>query len=70
MHAKVLKFHIYISHEKIAATCFFFLLGLFPFPEFWPFEKNMDEVLSAKYLKKLLKLEPWNLRNRLVAMSR
>ena len=31
---------------------------IMPLFELWPFEKNMDAILSAKYLKKLLKLEP------------
>ena len=30
---------------------FFSSTVLCPFPELWPFEKNMDEILSAKYLK-------------------
>ena len=42
---------------------FFFPLGLCPFPELWPFEKNMDEILSAKYLKTIdaraLKPDEW-----------
>ena len=34
----VLKFHIWIVHEKIAET-YFFPSGLCPFLELWPFEK-------------------------------
>ena len=30
MHARVLKFHVGISHEKIADTCFFFSTRLCP----------------------------------------
>ena len=29
-----------------------------PFLSYGPLKKNMDEIFSAKYLKKLLKLEP------------
>ena len=38
MHARVLKFHVWIPHGKIADT-FFFLSELSPFMEFCPFEK-------------------------------
>ena len=61
LHARVLKFHIWIPHEKIADTYFFF--------ELWPFEKCGLNLVS-KLSEKLLKLEPWNLRNVLVAMSK
>ena len=39
MHARVLKFHIWIPHRKIADTPFFFLSKLSPFLELCPFEK-------------------------------
>ena len=39
VHARVLKFHIWIPHGKIAATRFFFLSELSPFLEFCPLEK-------------------------------
>ena len=40
MHARVLKFHIWIPHGKIADTCcFFFLTELSFFLELCPFEK-------------------------------
>ena len=39
VHARVLKFHIWISHGKIADTLFFFLSELSPFLELCPFEK-------------------------------
>ena len=39
MHARVLKFHIWIPHGKIADRCFFFLSELSPFLELCPFEK-------------------------------
>ena len=45
MHARVLKFHIWIPHGKIVDTCFFLLLLFFflselsPFLELYPFEK-------------------------------
>ena len=41
MYAGVLKFCIWIPHEKIDDT--YFLLGLCPFPELWPFEKIWKE---------------------------
>ena len=59
MHATVLKFLIWISHEKIVETYFFFLTGLCPFPELWPFEKiwmqscqeNISKTVEARALK-------------------
>ena len=46
-----LKFHIWIPQDKITDTYFVFLSGLCPFPELWPLEKKLNEILSAKYLK-------------------
>ena len=37
--------------QKKSETNFFFSSGLFPISELWPFEKNMDEIFAAKYLK-------------------
>ena len=59
MNATVLKFHIWIPHEKIADTYFFFLTGLCPFSELWPFEKiwmqsfqqNISKTIKARALK-------------------
>ena len=39
VHARVLKFHIWIPHGKIVDTHFFFLSELSPFLELCPFEK-------------------------------
>ena len=39
VHARVLKFHIWIPHGKIAETCFFFLSELSPFLELRTFKK-------------------------------
>ena len=39
VHARVLKFHIWIPHGKIADIRFFFLSELSPFLELCPFEK-------------------------------
>ena len=39
MNVRVLKFHIWIPHGKIADTVFFFLSQLSPFLELCPFEK-------------------------------
>ena len=61
MHARVLKFHIWIPHKKIADSS--------PFAELWPFEKILMNSCQQNILK-LLKLEPLNLVNRLVSMSR
>ena len=61
VHARVLKFHIWIPHENIV-DIFLFLSWLCPFPELCPF-KNRDEILSAKYLKttkaRALKFGEW-----------
>ena len=37
VHARILKFHIWIPHGKIADTCLFFLSEYSPFLELWPF---------------------------------
>ena len=39
VHARVLKFHLWIPHGKIADPYFFFLSELSPFLELCPFEK-------------------------------
>ena len=62
MHARVLKFHIWIPHEKIAdAYFFFFLSGLCLFPELWPFEKirmeSCQQTISKTIEARLLKFE-------------
>ena len=59
MHARFLKFHIGIPHEKIADTYFFSPSGLCPFPELWPFEKMwmesfqqaISKIIEARALK-------------------
>ena len=58
MHARVLKFHVWIPHEKIADT-FFFPSGLCPFLELWPFEEiwmescqqAISKTIEARALK-------------------
>ena len=40
VHARVLKFHIWIPHGKTVEACFFFLSELSPFLELCPFEKS------------------------------
>ena len=57
VHATVLKIFKWIPHEKKIADMYFFSKELCPFPELWPFEKNTDAILSAKYLK-IYQLEP------------
>ena len=39
VHARVLKFHVWIAHGKIADPCYFFLSELSPFLELCPCEK-------------------------------
>ena len=48
MHATVLKFLIWIPHEKIDDTYFFFSAGLCPFSELLPFEKKYICNLVSK----------------------
>ena len=69
MNASVLKFHIWIPHEKIADTYFFSWQDYAPFLSYGPLKKYGCNLVS-KISQKLLKLEPWNLMNRLVVMSR
>ena len=54
VHARVLKFHIWIPRgKKIADPYFFSCLSYLPF---WSYalSKNQNEILSARYLKKYL----------------
>ena len=53
VHARALKFQIGIPHGKITDQ-YFFLSELSPFLELCPFEKNQNEILSARYLKMYL----------------
>ena len=46
VHARVLKFHIWISHGKIAGPYFF--SGPSCFLELYRFEKSQNETLSSK----------------------
>ena len=48
VHARVLKFHIWISHGKIFDTHFFFLSELSPFLELCPFEKKKKKKKKKK----------------------
>ena len=70
VHARVLKFHVWISHEKIA-DIFFSYQDYTPFLSYGPLKKYGVELYLLHCLKycqqnilKLLKLEPWNLRDR------
>ena len=52
--ARVLKFHMWIPHEKIANPCFFFLFRYLPFWSYGPlkiFEKNLVSRISQKVFK-------------------
>ena len=65
VHARVLKFHIWIPHEKIADT-YLFLIRIMPLSWVMALWKKYGWNLVSKISQKLLKLEPWNLVNRLV----
>ena len=60
VHARVLKFHIWISHGKIADPYFFFLTELSPVLELCPFEKirmkSFQQDISKSILARSLKL--------------
>ena len=55
VHARVLKFHIWIPHEKLM-TFIFFLSWLSPFLELCPFAK-IRKCFVSKISQKLFKLE-------------
>ena len=57
MHATVLKFLIWIYHEKIADTYFFSLQDYAPFLSYGPMKKDGCNLVN-KISQKLLKLEP------------
>ena len=69
MNARVLKFHIWIFHDKIAAM-YFFPISIMPLTWVMALWKKYGWNFVSKISQKLLKLEPWNLVNRLVLMSR
>ena len=54
MHARVLKFHVWIPHEKIAFTYFFPRQDYAPFL-LWPFEEiwmvSCQQNIEARALK-------------------
>ena len=63
VHARVLNFHIWIPHGKIADTLFFFLSELSPFLELCPFE-NVSVKSDACHiwwtvLARFLKFHIW-----------
>ena len=56
MHARVLKFHVWIPHEKIADTYFFPLQDYAPFlsyEEIWmeSCQRNISKTIEARALK-------------------
>ena len=53
LHARVFKFHIWISHEKIADP-YFFLVRVISLSGVMPLRKNQNESLSARYFEKYL----------------
>ena len=56
VHARVLKFHIWILHGKIADPYFFFLSELSPFLELCPFEKIRTKKQSP-YFSRVMHFE-------------
>ena len=60
VHARILKFHIWIPHGKIADLYFFFLSELSPFLELCPFVKirmkSCQQDISKSILARALKL--------------
>ena len=55
MDASVLKFHIWIPHEKKDDLYFFFYSELCPFSELSPFEKNLENLV-CKISQKVFEL--------------
>ena len=53
VHARVLKFHIWISHGKIADP-YFFLFRVISLSGVMPLWKIQHEILSARYLEQYL----------------
>ena len=53
VHARVLKFHIWTPHGKIA-DLYFFLVRVTSLSGVTPLWKNQNEILSARYLEKYL----------------
>ena len=54
MHARVLKFHIWIPHEKIADTYFFLRQDYAPFLSYGPLKKygwNLVSKISKKTIE-------------------
>ena len=49
MPNRVLKLHIWIHHQKLVISIFFFLSTLSPFLELSSFGENHNESLSARY---------------------
>ena len=57
VNARVLKFHIQISHEKIVESYFFSCLSYAPFLSYFPL-KTKFENLVCKISQKVFELEP------------
>ena len=58
MHARVLKFHVWIPHEKIADTYFFFHQDYAPFLSYAPLKKyewncqqSISKAIEARAMK-------------------
>ena len=60
VHARVLKFHIWIPHGEIADPYYFSCLGYLPFWSYAPL-KNSEWNLVSKISRKVFELGTWNL---------
>ena len=70
MNARVLKFHIQISHEKIVDPYFFFSCPSYaPFMSYVPLKTKFENIV-CKISEKVFKLEPSYLVYWLGLMSR
>ena len=69
MNARVLKFHIQISHEKIVDPYFFSRPSYAPFMSYVPLKTKFENIV-CKISEKVFKLEPSYLVDWLGLMSR
>ena len=62
-HARVLKFHVWIPHGKIADQYFFLIqvTNVSPFLKLCPFEKKSEWNLVSKISREIFELGAWNL---------
>ena len=60
VHARVLKFHIWIPHGKIADTRFIFIVRVISLSGVMPLWKHQNEIWCMPYLVKPCMLGFWN----------